>query len=217
MAPEWPLVRSMLPDMANRRILDLGCGFGAFDRWAIEAGADSVWAIDLSEKMLARARALTSSDRIRYVRGDLTDLDGVPNDFDLVYSALAFHYVPDIRKLFRDIRAHLADAGCLVMTLEHPIYTAPSHPEWITHPEGNPAWLLDGYFREGERTTNWITEGVVKYHRTMSTYLDCLLTSGFTVTRVCEWAPSTQDLQTHPEWANEIHRPMFLILRADAA
>ena len=27
-APEWPIYRSMLPDLAAKRGLDLGCGFG---------------------------------------------------------------------------------------------------------------------------------------------------------------------------------------------
>jgi len=52
-APEWPTLRSMLPPMAGLRVLDLGCGFGAFARWAREVGAAHVLGVDLSEKMLA--------------------------------------------------------------------------------------------------------------------------------------------------------------------
>ena len=33
-APEWPTLRSMLPPMNGVHVLDLGCGFGAFARWA---------------------------------------------------------------------------------------------------------------------------------------------------------------------------------------
>ena len=29
-APEWPTVRAMLPDLAGKRVVDLGCGFGWF-------------------------------------------------------------------------------------------------------------------------------------------------------------------------------------------
>jgi 2-polyprenyl-3-methyl-5-hydroxy-6-metoxy-1,4-benzoquinol methylase len=35
-APEWPALRSMLPAFAGHRVLDLGCGFGWFSRWARE-------------------------------------------------------------------------------------------------------------------------------------------------------------------------------------
>jgi 2-polyprenyl-3-methyl-5-hydroxy-6-metoxy-1,4-benzoquinol methylase len=54
-APEWPALRAMLPDLRRLRVLDLGCGFGWFCRWARQNGAANVVGIDLSEKMLERA------------------------------------------------------------------------------------------------------------------------------------------------------------------
>ncbi len=59
-APEWPALRALLPDLRGCRVLDLGCGYGWFCRWAREAGAAAVLGIDVSEKMLARARADTT-------------------------------------------------------------------------------------------------------------------------------------------------------------
>ena len=41
-APEWPALRTMLPDLTGKRVVDLGCGFGWFARWAREHGAASV-------------------------------------------------------------------------------------------------------------------------------------------------------------------------------
>jgi 2-polyprenyl-3-methyl-5-hydroxy-6-metoxy-1,4-benzoquinol methylase len=58
-APEWLALRAMLPAMRGLRVVDLGCGFGWFCRWAREQGAARVLGLDLSEKMLARARAAT--------------------------------------------------------------------------------------------------------------------------------------------------------------
>ena len=58
--PEWPSLRRMLPPVAGARVLDLGCGFGWFCRWANEQGAASVLGIDLSQKMLERAAAEAS-------------------------------------------------------------------------------------------------------------------------------------------------------------
>jgi len=51
-APEWPALRAMLPDVRDLRVLDLGCGFGWFCRWAREHGAAEVLGLDLSERML---------------------------------------------------------------------------------------------------------------------------------------------------------------------
>src|SRR5215475_8624397 len=70
-APEWPSLRALLPGLENRKVLDLGCGFGWFCRWARQQGAISVLGVDLSERMLARAKAETSDPAISYVKADL--------------------------------------------------------------------------------------------------------------------------------------------------
>src|SRR5438128_6471992 len=58
--PEWAALKVMLPDLEGLRVVDLGCGFGWFCRWAREAGAAEVLGLEVSEKMLARAREMTS-------------------------------------------------------------------------------------------------------------------------------------------------------------
>ena len=70
-APEWPAVRALVPDVKGRDVVDLGCGFGWFCRWADEQGAANVLGLDVSENMLARARDTTRSTTIRYQRADL--------------------------------------------------------------------------------------------------------------------------------------------------
>lgn len=45
-APEWPVLRAMLPDPAGGRVLDLVCGFGWFCRWVTASGAHSVLGVD---------------------------------------------------------------------------------------------------------------------------------------------------------------------------
>ena len=45
-APEWPSLRALLPDLTGLRVVDLGCGFGWFCRWARESGAAHVVGLD---------------------------------------------------------------------------------------------------------------------------------------------------------------------------
>ena len=80
-APEWPALRALLPDLQGRKVLDLGCGYGWFCRWARENGAADILGIDVSEKMLARARATTQDKAIRYQRADMEQPE-LPADFD---------------------------------------------------------------------------------------------------------------------------------------
>lgn len=54
-APEWPTIQQVLPAMADLRVVDLGCGYGWFCRWARDQGAAQITGLDLSQRMLERA------------------------------------------------------------------------------------------------------------------------------------------------------------------
>ncbi|KKX53693.1 class I SAM-dependent methyltransferase [Brevibacillus borstelensis] len=213
-APEWPTLQSMLPDLHGAHVLDLGCGFGWFCRWAKENGASSVVGIDISENMLTRAKRETQDSQIAYLRADMESLELKRDSYDLVYSSLAFHYIENVQGLLKEAYASLKPGGSLVCSVEHPIYTSSSGPGWIKHPDGYKTWPVDNYQYEGVRKTNWLVEGVVKQHRTIGTYLNMLIGLGFTITRVVEWGPSSEQVASHPEWEEELHRPMFLLISA---
>ncbi len=214
-APEWPSLRALLPDLAGKRVLDLGCGFGWFCRWAREQGAASVLGLDVSERMLARARADTADRAIVYAKADLEHFAPPAEPVDLVYSSLVFHYVVNLAGLLGGIRASLASGGALVFSVEHPIYTAPGNPGWSEAADGRPVWPVDGYLDEGPRTTNWLVDGVIKQHRTIGRTVNLLVRSGFAVTRLEEWGPSAEQVAAHPDWANERQRPSFLLVACE--
>jgi len=211
-AAEWPAIRALLPDLHGLDVVDLGCGFGWFCRWAAEQGAAAVLGLDVSDKMLERARTETTDARIRYDRADLERLQLPKASFDLVYSSLAFHYIEDFGGLLANIRQSLKPGGRLIFSIEHPIYMAPRQPDWLVDADGGKTWPLNAYQIEGKRFTNWLAEGVVKQHRTMGTTLNLLIKSGFAIAHVEEWSPSDEDLALHPDWAIERERPMFLLI-----
>jgi trans-aconitate methyltransferase len=210
---EWPALRALLPEIAGRRVVDLGCGFGHLSRWLAAAGASSVLGIDLSEKMLARARAETTGPSVVYRRGDLDELVLEPGSADLIVSSMTFHYIEDFGRLARMLHAALTPGGSLVFSVEHPIYAARSEPEWVTTTAGRRAFAIADYGIEGRKVTSWIVDGVVKYHRTISTMLNTLTRAGFAYGTVDEWVPSEEQLLAHPEWRDtELTRPMFLLM-----
>lgn len=213
-APEWPVVRDMLPALDGKRVVDLGCGFGWVSRWIRENGATSVLGIDLSEKMLARARAETSDPTIAYRIDNLETLQLPAAAFDLAFSALAFHYVRDFDRLARMLHAAIVPGGDLVFTIEHPIFMAAAHPHWIADEDGRKTWPVNGYSVEGERRTDWFAKGVVKYHRTVATTLNTLMAAGFELSRVEEFAPTPEQIAAMPDLAEELERPMLLLVSA---
>jgi SAM-dependent methyltransferase len=212
-AAEWASIRALLPDLKGKRVVDLGCGFGWFCRFAWEKGAASVLGFDVSENMLARAKA-TSDPAIVYAKADLEVLELPEESFDLVYSSLAFHYLKDLEALLVRVHAALVTGGQLVFSIEHPIYMAPVHPGWSKDIDGRATWPVNGYLDEGPRTTDWLAKGVVKQHRTLGTLINILIGLGFALQHVEEWGPSHEQVAAHPEWAEERERPMFLLVSA---
>jgi len=212
-APEWPALRALLPTLHGLRVLDLGCGFGWFCRYARTAGAASVTGLDVSEQMLARAREQTNDGAISYLRADLEQqLTLAPAAFDLAYSSLALHYIENLTGLLAQVHAALVPGATFIFSVEHPIYTAPRNPGWVSDAEGGRTWPVDGYCDEGARSTDWLAKGVIKQHRTIATYFTLLRQAGFAVSHIDEWAPTQAQIAAQPELAVERERPAFLIV-----
>jgi ubiquinone/menaquinone biosynthesis C-methylase UbiE len=213
-AAEWPALHAMLPALRGLRLLDLGCGFGWFCRWARRQGAAHVLGIDVSERMLARARADTDDSAITYTRADLEHLELPPASFDLAYSSLVLHYIERLEALLAEVHRALVPGGYLVFSVEHPIYTAPADPRWSVDAAGRTTWPVDGYLDEGPRSTDWLARGVIKQHRTVATYLNTLLHLGLAIAHVEEWGPTEEQVASRPGLADEHHRPPFLLVAA---
>jgi SAM-dependent methyltransferase len=213
-APEWPALRALLPDMRGQRVLDLGCGFGWFCRWAIQQGAAQVLGVDVSQKMLAWADDATPDRAVTYTRADMERLELPSASFGLVYSSLALHYVGNLDGLMSVVYRSLIPGGSLVFSVEHPIFTAPAEPNWSVDPAGRKTWPIEGYLYEGPRSTDWLAKGVIKQHRTLATYINMLLRLGFVIWHVEEWGPTVEQIAARPSLADERQRPPFLLMAA---
>ena len=55
---EIPNFRKLMPDVTNKSILDLGCGYGENDKFYKEQGAKYVLGTDISEKMIEKANEI---------------------------------------------------------------------------------------------------------------------------------------------------------------
>ena len=213
-AGEWETLERLLPDFSGKRVLDLGCGYGWHCIYAAEHGAAAVTGVDLSERMLAVAREKTSDSRVSYLCMDMAEIDFPPESFDVVFSSLAIHYLPSFSDFLERVRRCLAPGGDFVFSVEHPIFTAAGPQDWYYAPDGRPLHFpVDRYFEEGRRIARFLGEEVVKYHRTLTTYLDSLLTGGFQLVRVVEPQPPERMLD-QPGMRDELRRPMMLLVSA---
>lgn len=212
-AGEWHVLKTMLPDFKGRRVLDLGCGFGWHCIYAAEHGAERVLGLDISEKMLARARKITPFDNVEYSVMAMEDINFPDGSFDVVISSLAFHYVQDFDRIVKKIYNILSPGGDFVFSAEHPVFTAKGKQDWAYGDDGElDHWPVDRYFDQSARQAVFLGETVTKYHRTVDGYINTLLKAGFSITGFSEPEPDPALLKKHPEYADELRRPMFMIV-----
>lgn len=215
-AGEWHELRKLMPDFPGKRVLDLGCGFGWHCRYAAEHGAKRVVGIDLSERMLDKARALSEDfGRIEYRQGSIEQVEFEAGTFDVVISSLALHYVEDFPAVCRKVREWLAPGGAFVFSVEHPIFTAQGQQDWAYGQNGEKLhWPVDRYFLEGQRDAVFLGEQVTKYHRTLTSYVQGLMGAGFQLTGLVEPQPEPSMMANVPGMEEELRRPMMLLLSA---
>jgi SAM-dependent methyltransferase len=111
-------------------VLDIGCGTGLTTREAARAAAPGrVVGVDLSERMLERARELTAAeplDNVRYELGDAQVHRFDPAGFDVAVSRFGTMFFSDPAAAFANIAAALRPEARLVMLVWQPH----EHNEW---------------------------------------------------------------------------------------
>jgi SAM-dependent methyltransferase len=116
----------MLGPVADKRILDLGCGNGVFARRLARAGA-RVAAVDVSAAMIDKARSRTSraDGRIEYGVLDATSeesLSALEAGFDAVVSNMVLMDLADLGPLARHLPRLLHEGGCFLFAVTHPSF-----------------------------------------------------------------------------------------------
>lgn len=213
---EIPALFSMMPDLNGKKVLDLGCGFGEHCMRLIHDGADQVIGIDISEKMLEIARKENSDSKISYINMPMEDIAQLNEQFDIVISSLAFHYVEDFSGVVKNIYKMLCKDGLFIFSQENPLCTCHSGANrWTRDENGNKLYLnLANYGVEGERESEWFVNNVKKYHRTFSTIVNTLIEAGFMIEKMIEPLPTDQLLEEYPEYKDLFHKPDFLLIKA---
>jgi predicted TPR repeat methyltransferase len=110
------LLAGRVPENSGMDVLDLGCGTGLSGA-ALRGLARQLTGIDLSPRMLARARECGFYDRL--IEGDIVQvLAGQDACFDLVVAADVFVYIGDLEAVVASARRVLRPGGWLAFSVE---------------------------------------------------------------------------------------------------
>jgi SAM-dependent methyltransferase len=209
---EKPVFDALTGDLANLRILDLGCGNAAFGLEALEQGCQSYFGIDGSYKMVKAAKQKLAGTIGKVVHATIESWDYPFHQFDLVTSRLALHYVQEIEPVFAKVYQALSEGGRFIFSIEHPVITSCDR----ARPTGGQRrdWIVDDYFETGPRLTHWIGGEVIKYHRTVEDYFAALRGAGFIVDALRESRPQRPRFTDEATYERRKRIPLMLFLSA---
>ena len=104
--------RKRLISMAKGRVLELGVGTGL--NLSLYRGVEEVVGVDISEKMLEKAKRKKVKVRAKLIRADAGKLPFPDESFDTVVSTFFLCVVPDKEQVIEEIRRVLKPGGVLL-------------------------------------------------------------------------------------------------------
>ena len=126
-------------DVRDKRVLDIGCGLGGFERYYLERGAREVIAIDLSRPHLLGAqgyvRAAIGQPPILFGEVDARRMAFGDNTFDVIVSSNTLEHIFGVEAALREMARIIKPEG--VICLNFPPYRSPwgAHlNNWIKFP-----------------------------------------------------------------------------------
>lgn len=125
-------------ELAERDVLDVGCGFGWFVLFALDEKARSVTAVEPRESDLATARLHIGDDRVTFAVASMVELPFPDAAFDVVVCWEVLEHLPENteQKAFDEVARVLRPGGVLYLS-------TPNNAPLPTL--SDPAWWLIGH------------------------------------------------------------------------
>ena len=210
-----PTLLALIGTVKNKKVLDAGCGEGYFSRILAKSEA-VVTAVDYSERMLEIAKERTAFELpIDYRHGNCEDLYFLEDkSFDIIVSNMVIHDLPNYEIAFQEMQRLLVDGGFFVFSILHPCFMTPESG-WERTDEGEKLfWKVDKYFHEDiyEQAMGG-KEKILYFHRTLTSYVNAIIATGFSIESIVEPKPSEDMLKKYPSFAEDFRCADFMVFK----
>ena len=213
-----PRMLALAGDVSGTRVLDLGCGEGAYARALAGSGA-RVTGIDGSARLIdiARQRAAAAGLDIDCRCVNASALDGIADgSFDLIVASMIFMNVEDYAGAIREAYRVLAPGGGLCMSITHPCFSAPVS-DWVRGKGRHPQhFAVDRYFERiawNDRIAPTFRTPTLRRHRPLEDYIGGALQAGFVLRDLQEPMATDEDLKASARFEPMTRIPYFLFMR----
>lgn len=216
-----PYIYSIIGNPDGKIIYDIGCGNGYMARNLVKKGA-TVFASDISKKIIKEAKARSEGFNIHYAVHDVTDFALYRSgQFDVVVMNMVIHYIENLKKLFLGISKILKKDGLFVFSTHHFLRPPDPYSGWIKGKINGKEKLfikVNGYLETGERKVDSFCAGVSKlviYNHPLSELINLVVEQRLFPFRVEEpsaagHARSLKRFSKKLQWSH--HIPTFLII-----
>lgn len=181
---------SLIPDLAGKRVLELGCGSGHSLAYLSESrNAGELCGLDFSKEQICFTQELLEKKRIpaKLFLSSMDENPGIPEDyFDLVVSIYALGWTPDLSRTLALVHSYLKPGGTFLFSWEHPAYHSLRYEMSISKYVFEASYLDES----PELDPSWKGVEIVINHRKLSTYLNAIIQAGLVIDRVIESEPN---------------------------
>lgn len=106
---------------SSRSVLDAGCGSGEDLRYLSTTGWDLLAGVDTSAAMVGLAQSALNG-RAEILRASIDELPYQPEQFDVILSRFALHYLDATAPAYREFFRCLRQQGTLICIVPHPSF-----------------------------------------------------------------------------------------------